>query len=85
MKSVIADSSVASTNLLNALQHINREQQRVSENTEAVKRFETCKHLRRQILRYVSLDTIIPSPSISHYADSACRVRTVARRSHSRQ
>ena len=49
----IASSSVASTNLLNALKHINREKQRVSENQEALNRFETCKLLRRQILRYI--------------------------------
>ncbi|KAI9736550.1 MAG: putative actin patch assembly and actin polymerization protein [Claussenomyces sp. TS43310] len=53
MKSVIAESSVASINLLNALQLINREQERVSENTSAVQKFETCKMLRRHILRYI--------------------------------
>lgn len=53
MKSAIAEASVASTNLLNALKLINREHQRVSENASAVERFETCKKLRRQILRYV--------------------------------
>lgn len=51
----IAAASVASTNLLNALQLINREQQRVSENPGVVKLFENCKHLRRQILRYIQL------------------------------
>ncbi|KAF2136344.1 uncharacterized protein K452DRAFT_280119 [Aplosporella prunicola CBS 121167] len=51
----IASASVASNNLLNALQLINREQQQVSENSEVVKRFETCKKLRRQILRYIQL------------------------------
>ena len=55
MKSVIAESAVASTNLLNALQFINREHQRVSENKEAVNHFENCKLLRRQVLRYVSI------------------------------
>ena len=49
----IASSSVASTNLMNALRLINREHKRVSEDAEAVKRFETCKLLRRQILRYI--------------------------------
>lgn len=51
----IASSSVASTNLLNGLQLINRETQRVSDNAEVVNRFETCKALRRQILRYIQL------------------------------
>lgn len=51
----IASASVASTNLMNALQLINREVQRVSENPEVMQRFETCKLLRRQILRYIQL------------------------------
>lgn len=51
----IASSSVASNNLLNALQLINRETTRVSENAEVANRFETCKTLRRQILRYIQL------------------------------
>ncbi|KAH9876571.1 hypothetical protein J1614_003702 [Plenodomus biglobosus] len=51
----IASANVASTNLLNGLQLINREQQRVSENAEVMQRFETCKQLRRQILRYIHL------------------------------
>ncbi|KAK7517948.1 VHS domain-containing protein [Phyllosticta citriasiana] len=51
----IASASVASTNLLNALQLINREQERVSENAHATKEFEQCKQLRRKILRYIQL------------------------------
>lgn len=53
MKSVIADSSIASTNLVNALQSINRERERISENRVAVERFDQCKQLRRRVLRYV--------------------------------
>ncbi|KAL8800106.1 MAG: hypothetical protein Q9182_005418 [Xanthomendoza sp. 2 TL-2023] len=49
----IASSSVASTNLINSLKLINRESKRVSEDSETVKRFETCKLLRRQVLRYI--------------------------------
>ena len=49
----IAGSSVASSNLNNAMKLVNRESQRVSENVECMKRFETCKSLRRQILRYI--------------------------------
>lgn len=49
----IASSSVASTNLMNALKLLNREKLRVSEHEETVNRFETCKALRRQILRYI--------------------------------
>ena len=49
----IASSSVASTNLLNALKLLNREHIRVSEHKETVNRFETCKALRRQVLRYI--------------------------------
>ncbi|KAF2009442.1 hypothetical protein BU24DRAFT_428349 [Aaosphaeria arxii CBS 175.79] len=51
----IASATVASTSLMNGMQLINREVQRVSENPEVVKRFETCKVLRRQILRYIQL------------------------------
>ena len=49
----IAASSVASTNLNNALKLVNREANRVSNDPEVQKRFETCKQLRRQILRYI--------------------------------
>lgn len=55
MLSAIAQSSIASTNLLNSMRHLNRETERVSENAECLKRFETCKALRRQILRYIQL------------------------------
>jgi LAS seventeen-binding protein 5 len=54
MKTCIAESSVASTNLLNALKLINREKERISENQNAVHHFDFCKLLRRKILRYVS-------------------------------
>ncbi|OSS47218.1 hypothetical protein B5807_09846 [Epicoccum nigrum] len=55
MLETMASANVASANLLNGLQLINREQQRVSENSEVMNRFETCKQLRRQILRYIHL------------------------------
>ncbi|KAE9380581.1 hypothetical protein N431DRAFT_432859 [Stipitochalara longipes BDJ] len=53
MKSTIAEASVASTNLLNALKLINREKERISENKNAVHHFDFCKLLRRKILRYI--------------------------------
>ncbi|KAI0112408.1 hypothetical protein GGR51DRAFT_546995 [Nemania sp. FL0031] len=53
MKASIAESSIAATNLSNALQSINREKERISENAVAVERFEICKRLRRKILRYI--------------------------------
>ncbi|KAK1767761.1 putative vhs domain-containing protein [Phialemonium atrogriseum] len=53
MKVTIAESSIASTDLMNALQSINREEERISENQVVVQRFETCKHLRRKVLRYI--------------------------------
>ncbi|KAL3470752.1 hypothetical protein BJX99DRAFT_238850 [Aspergillus californicus] len=53
MLQTLASSSVASTNLLNALKRVNRETQRVSEDAEVLNRFETCKQLRRHILRYI--------------------------------
>ncbi|KUJ12310.1 uncharacterized protein LY89DRAFT_688056 [Mollisia scopiformis] len=55
MKNCIAESSVASTNLLNALRLINREREQISENKNAVHHFEFCKLLRRKILRYIQL------------------------------
>lgn len=54
MMSIIAESSMASTGLMNSLQTINRERERISENRTAVQHFEACKTLRRRILRYVS-------------------------------
>jgi hypothetical protein len=57
IKQSIGDSSIASANLLNALRLINREQQKISENEDAVRYFENCKALRRKVLRYVSLDS----------------------------
>jgi hypothetical protein len=51
----IAQASIASTNLYNAIRLINRENQRVSENAECKNRFDTCKVLRRQVLRYIQL------------------------------
>lgn len=55
MKNCIAEASVASTNLLNALRLINREKEQISENQAAVHHFDICKLLRRKILRYVSI------------------------------
>ena len=55
MKANIADASIAATNLMNTLQSINRERERISENQVALQRFEECKQLRRRILRFVSL------------------------------
>jgi len=55
MLETIASANVASTNLINALKLINRENQRVSDNPECRNRFEVCKKLRRQILRYIQL------------------------------
>ncbi|KAJ5928308.1 hypothetical protein N7466_007264 [Penicillium verhagenii] len=49
----LASASVASTNLLNALKLVNRETTRVSEDAECISRFEKCKKLRHQILRYI--------------------------------
>jgi LAS seventeen-binding protein 5 len=55
MMETLASAGVASTNLQNALKLVNRENQRVSDNPEVMSRFETCKQLRRQILRYIQL------------------------------
>lgn len=61
MKSVIAESSISSTNLMNSLQTINRERERISENQQVVRSFEACKQLRRRILRYVSVVSFLTS------------------------
>jgi LAS seventeen-binding protein 5 len=53
LKATIADASMAATGLTNALQSVNRERERISENPAAVQRFEECKLLRRKVLRYV--------------------------------
>lgn len=58
MKSVIAEASMASTNLVNALQSINREKERISDNQAVIRNFEACKQLRRRVLRYVSLSRL---------------------------
>jgi hypothetical protein len=89
MKSAIAESSVASVNLLNSLKLINRENERVSENVQAAQRFETCKMLRRHILRYVSNRGTVTyqyGPNVLiNSTDSTCRIRAVARSSYSSQ
>ena len=53
MTNAIAQASIASTNLLNGLQLINRESERVSESQEVIHRFEICKNLRKSILYYI--------------------------------
>ncbi len=62
MKTTIAESSMASTDLLNTLQSINREQERISQNPRAAERFQACKILRRKILRYVRHIGLSPLP-----------------------
>lgn len=54
MTNALAKSSIASTNLLNGLQLINRENERVSENEEVQRRVEACRSLRRKILYYIN-------------------------------
>lgn len=52
----IASSSIASTNLLNSLKFVNREAGELpSTNRDVMGRFETCKALRREVLRYIQL------------------------------
>jgi hypothetical protein len=64
MKAVIADATIASTNLLNTLQTINRETERISENPQAIERFEVCKQYRRRVLRYVG--SLLMMTCLSH-------------------
>lgn len=65
MKVTIAESSIAATDLTNALQSINREKERISDNQVALQRFEMCKQLRRKVLRYVS-DATLFGPWFTH-------------------
>lgn len=51
----LANSSVAATNLTNALKHVNREKERPSEKPEIVKQYEQCQHLRKIVQRYIEL------------------------------
>jgi hypothetical protein len=53
MTTAIAQATIASTNLLNGLQLVNREQEKLSENAEVMRRFDACKNLRRKILYYI--------------------------------
>ena len=53
MLSSIASANMASTNLLNSLKFVNRENQRVSDSPEVVSAFEQCKKVRRSVLRYI--------------------------------
>ena len=54
IKVAIADGNIAFSNLMNTVLSMNREQSRVSENEEAVKKFEECEKIRRRVVRYVS-------------------------------
>lgn len=53
LKEALANASVASTNLTNALKRINREKETSSQNSEAVSHIANCKQLRKIILRYI--------------------------------
>jgi hypothetical protein len=53
----IALASSTATNLTNALALVNTNTQLPSENTEATKYFNECRHLRRRILRYIHSTT----------------------------
>lgn len=93
MKETIAESSIAATNLNNALQSINRERERISDNALAVSHFETCKQLRRKILRYVSLSCALTTglvatsmkKCVEALLDPPRRIRTMAWQPTTRQ
>lgn len=76
MKSNIAEASIAATNLVNTLQTINREKERISENQVALERFEACKQLRRKILRYVSQAKAAQQTPLSYEGSSTHHIRT---------
>ena len=79
MKTTIADASIATTDLMNTLQTINREVERISENEAAIRRFEQCKLLRRKVLRYVC----VPCPAIFRPPKLTVRSTSSTRRSTS--
>lgn len=93
MKTVIAEASIASTNLANALQSVNREVERISDNPLVIQRFEVCKQLRRRVLRYVSFtlgyhyggNSVKERWANVWSVDSPCRPRAVAGQLATRQ
>lgn len=70
MQTSIAQSTIASINLMNTLRSINREKERVSQNPTAVKHLDECKVLRRKIYRYVSPDSEPPSKRLIKLLES---------------
>ncbi|KAJ2901531.1 hypothetical protein MKZ38_001716 [Zalerion maritima] len=55
IKGTIADGNIAWSNLMNTVLSTNREQMRISDNEEALRKFEECKKIRRKVLRYIHL------------------------------
>ncbi|KAI5778380.1 hypothetical protein EDC01DRAFT_342357 [Geopyxis carbonaria] len=53
LNQTLANASIASTNLMNALKLINREKERPSETPEILSRYEACQSLKTSILRYI--------------------------------
>lgn len=51
----IAESSQASTNLLNAVKRVNREQESVTTNADVQQCLNTAKTVRKQLIRYIQL------------------------------
>ncbi|KAK9467571.1 hypothetical protein V1512DRAFT_261490 [Lipomyces arxii] len=49
----LAEAGTAATNLANSLKLINREKELAINNIDATANFNKCKHLRRQILKYI--------------------------------
>lgn len=75
IKSIIAESFIESTNLMNSLQSINSERQRISENRDALEHFEACKQLRRRILRHVNPQPWAPLLHLFGHASHMVRRR----------
>lgn len=55
INTVITEATIESTGLMNALRLVNREKQRVSDNPDCKRKFESCKGLRKETFRYCSL------------------------------
>ncbi|TGZ79615.1 hypothetical protein EX30DRAFT_79903 [Ascodesmis nigricans] len=53
LNQTLANASVSTTNLTNALKRINREKERPSQKPEIVQQYQTCKQLKKSVQRYI--------------------------------
>lgn len=53
LSETLGSAAVASTDLLNALKLVNREEKRVSEDAQVMERVKNCRSLRKTVLKYI--------------------------------